>query len=117
MHYTLGQLNGEWTQYCNLDGNSKCDYYKMINYIGNYKVGYKDGTWFHYGCSGSGYNGDCSNSIIVRENYKIIDKTIHNKVYTVSDEDGKWIYYNEDGTIKKEEIYKDGKLIETRNIK
>ena len=29
--------------------------------------------------------------------------------------DGNWIYYYEDGRVKKEEIYDNGKLIETKD--
>tara|TARA_Y100001970_G_scaffold272317_1_gene368870 strand:+ start:497 stop:808 length:312 start_codon:yes stop_codon:yes gene_type:complete len=80
--------DGEHIEYFDNDENGQ------IEVKGHFKYGEMVGEWIDYYENGQ---------IFTRKNYDENGK-----------EDGVWVEYHEDGTIVKEEVWKDGKIINSK---
>jgi antitoxin component YwqK of YwqJK toxin-antitoxin module len=87
----------------------------MIRLMGTDKFYNKDGLLIGTCESSDTYVPVCYNG--VRVSYFICkgDQVEWIKIYNNGIEDGKWTYYNEDGSLRKEEIYENGNPIKQTN--
>lgn len=111
-NWKKGKLDGDYSAYFENGKLKAKGVYKKDKKVGewNYfdETGAKTGKEIYVGWKGNVYSDD--GELTYYKNGKILSKG----KFLNGENDGEFFYYNEDGTLEKTGIYKDGKLISTK---